>query len=99
MGLSPLSANELDGVMPTIPDWRLEDGALVRRLRFDSHPAAIAFIVKVSSIAEEMEHHPEILNVWASVTLTLRTHDAGDRVTSLDVMLAREIDALMSSEL
>lgn len=94
MSLSPLTRLELEAVLPTIPGWRVEGDALVRELRFASHPEAIAFIVKLSVVAEELAHHPEILNVWATVTLTLRTHDAGDKITSLDVMLAREVDEL-----
>ena len=94
MHVSPLSRIELEGALPTIPNWRFEDDALVRELRFSSHPEAIAFIVELSAVAEEMSHHPEILNIWASVTLTLRTHDAGDKVTSLDIMLARAVDDL-----
>lgn len=92
MALSPLSAYELDQIMPTIPEWTLEGDSLVRKWTFASHPEAIAFIVEVSRIAEDHEHHPEILNVWAHVTLTLRTHDAGNKVTSFDVQLARDID-------
>ena len=39
-------------------------------------------------------HHPEIFNVYGKVEITLRTHDAGNRVTALDLSLARAIEAL-----
>lgn len=94
MALSPLTPYELDPILPTIPRWRSVNDSLVRDYEFASHPEAIAFIVRVSEVAEEHEHHPEILNVWSKVTLTLRTHDAGDKVTSFDVQLARAIDDL-----
>jgi 4a-hydroxytetrahydrobiopterin dehydratase len=41
--------------------------------------------------AEELAHHPELLQVYGRVELRLRTHDAGNRVTALDVALATAI--------
>ena len=40
-------------------------------------------------------HHPEIHNVYKTVVLALTTHDAGNKVTALDVELAAAIDALV----
>lgn len=97
MSVSPLSPSELKTALPTLTDWRLEDNALVRHLRFTSHPDAIAFIVRLAFIHEKMNHHAEMLNVWANLTFTLRTHDAGDQVTALDVKLAREINELWAA--
>lgn len=94
MSVSPLSASELEATLSTLPDWRLENNALVRHLRFTSHPDAVAFMVRLAFIHEKMNHHSEMLNVWANLTFTLRTHDADDQVTSLDVKLAQEIDGL-----
>lgn len=92
MSISPLSSSEIKDALSTLPDWTLEDDALVRQLRFSSHPDAIAFMVRLAFINEELNHHPEILNVWANLTLTLRTHDADDKVTARDVELARKVD-------
>jgi 4a-hydroxytetrahydrobiopterin dehydratase len=53
----------------------------------------MSFLVRLSFEAEQRDHHPEIFNVYDRVELTLRTHDAGDRITKADVELARAIDA------
>ncbi|MBZ0119655.1 MAG: 4a-hydroxytetrahydrobiopterin dehydratase, partial [Sandaracinaceae bacterium] len=50
------------------------------------------FLVRIAFDAEQLGHHPEIHNVYSRVWLTLRTHDAGNRVTALDVKLARAIE-------
>ena len=43
--------------------------------------------------AEKMDHHPEWLNIYNRVEITLSTHDAGG-VTERDVTLARFIDSI-----
>ena len=43
--------------------------------------------------AEKLNHNPEWSNVYATVEVTLTTHDA-DGLTQLDLDLARKMDAL-----
>jgi 4a-hydroxytetrahydrobiopterin dehydratase len=40
-----------------------------------------------------MDHHPEWLNVYKTVEVTLSTHDAGG-LTDRDIALARAMDLL-----
>ena len=55
---------------------------------------AVAFLVRVAFEAEQLGHHPEVFNVYGTLRFRLTTHDAGDRVTALDLALARAIDGL-----
>ena len=75
-------------------EWR-EDGAeLVRDFEFDDLAGAMAFVNRVADVAEDANHHPDILvHGWNKVRLTLSTHSEG-RVTDADHALARRIDAL-----
>jgi 4a-hydroxytetrahydrobiopterin dehydratase len=74
--------------------WNEEGGELVRDLKFDDFAAAIAFVHRVADVAEEANHHPDILvHGWNKVRLTLSTHSEG-RITEKDHELARRIDAL-----
>jgi 4a-hydroxytetrahydrobiopterin dehydratase len=75
-------------------DWRREGAALVRDWRFADFAAAIAFVERVAELAEQSNHHPDILvHGWNRVRLTLSTHSEGG-VTAADVALAQRIDAL-----
>ena len=75
-------------------NWREEDAALVRDLRFDDFATAMAFVDRVAEAAEEANHHPDILvHGYNKVRLTLSTHSAG-RVTDADHALATRIDDL-----
>lgn len=94
MARAPLDEEALKSALATLPAWRVEDDALRRTFRFSNFREAMSFLVRISFEAEQRDHHPEIFNVYDRVELTLRTHDAGNRITKADVELARAIDAL-----
>jgi 4a-hydroxytetrahydrobiopterin dehydratase len=75
-------------------DWRREGQSLVRDLKFADFKEAIAFVGRVADVAEEANHHPDILvHGWNQVRLTLSTHSAGG-ITENDLALAARIDGL-----
>ncbi len=75
-------------------EWRQEGEALVRDLRFDDFAGAMAYVNRVADLAEEVNHHPDILiHGWNNVRLTLTTHSAGG-LTENDHEMAQKIDAL-----
>ena len=75
-------------------DWRPEGDALVRDFNFKDFAEAMAFVNRVAEIAEQRNHHPDILvHGWNNVRLTLSTHSKGG-VTDADRALAEQIDAL-----
>ena len=51
--------------------------------------------MRLSFFAEEMNHHPELENVYNTVSVALTTHDAGGAVTALDVELASKIEGFV----
>ena len=74
--------------------WRREDEALVRDYEFKDFVAAMAFVNRVADVAEEVNHHPDILvHDWNQVRLTLTTHSAG-KLTDNDHAMAQRIDGL-----
>ncbi|MDP9136362.1 MAG: 4a-hydroxytetrahydrobiopterin dehydratase [Actinomycetota bacterium] len=74
--------------------WQREGEALVRELKFDDFAAAMAYVNRVADLAEEVDHHPDILvHGWNHVRLTLTTHSAGG-LTDNDYAMARRIDEL-----
>lgn len=75
--------------------WQADKDALIRTLVFENFTKAIAFIIQLSFVAEALNHHPEIYNVYNKVTLRLSTHDAGNKVTLKDIELAKQIDNLV----
>ncbi len=74
--------------------WQHTDDALVRDFDFPDFAAALWFVNRVGELAEERNHHPDILiHGYNHVRLTLSTHSAGG-VTEADHGLADAIDGL-----
>ena len=92
--MQSLTSDEIERALGDLPGWRFEQDALRREYTFGGFKEALSFIVRIGMHAEEQGHHPEIFNVYATVRLALRTHDAGDRVTAKDVELARTIESV-----
>ena len=88
-----LSDAEISERLLEIPQWKREGKTIGRTWTFDDFPAALAFINRVGALAEAANHHPDIYNSWATVRLSLTTHDAGG-LTDRDFKLAKRIDAL-----
>jgi 4a-hydroxytetrahydrobiopterin dehydratase len=75
--------------------WIEEDNALKKNFTFPDFNTAFAFMVEVSKIANEMDHHPYWYNMYNQVGIELQTHDAGDIVTDKDRQMATAIDKLL----
>lgn len=88
----PLTDAELNDALAELDAWEFEDDKLKTTYEFTDFRAAISFIVRLSYYAEDLNHHPELENVYNTVHIALTTHDAGGKVTEKDVELARQIE-------
>jgi 4a-hydroxytetrahydrobiopterin dehydratase len=84
----------IDRDLAELDDWRRDGDAITRTVELDGFRAAIDLIVAIADEAERADHHPELTNVYATVTVRLTSHDAGG-VTGRDLALARAIDPLV----
>jgi 4a-hydroxytetrahydrobiopterin dehydratase len=75
--------------------WKEEDNKLKKSFEFSDFVEAFGFMSQVAIIAEKMNHHPFMTNVYNQVSFELSTHDAGDKVTDKDHKLADAIDKLV----
>lgn len=79
--------------LASLAGWQEVAGrdAIAKTFRFQDFNAAFAWMTRVALMAERLDHHPEWLNVYNRVEVTLSTHDAGG-LTELDLSLARFMD-------
>jgi 4a-hydroxytetrahydrobiopterin dehydratase len=88
-----MTDKEITAAIAKLPEWKVVNAKLNRAFKFDDFVHAFAFMTKVAIIAEKMDHHPEIFNVYNRVVIDLATHDVGG-IGPLDIELAKKIDAL-----
>jgi 4a-hydroxytetrahydrobiopterin dehydratase len=89
-----LSADEVSTALDALPRWSGDADGLQRTVELPGFRDAVAAIVAIADVAEEMDHHPDIDLRWRTLHLMLVTHSAGG-VTALDLELARRVDALL----
>ena len=92
--MTPLTEDEIAAALKELPQWSVADGRLTTTRKLPTFLDALDFVQKVGLLAEELNHHPDILIRWTRVTITTCTHDAHNQLTKFDTRLAERIDAL-----
>lgn len=90
----PLSNDRISKELNNLAGWSHENDKISREYKFDNFREAISFITRIAFEAEEQVHHPELFNVYNTVSISLSTHDAGGKVTEKDIKLAKSIESL-----
>jgi 4a-hydroxytetrahydrobiopterin dehydratase len=91
---APLTELQIAHALIPLAGWRYEAESLVKEFVFADFRQALAWMLRAGFEAEELDHHPEWTNVYRTVTVSLRTHDADNRVTALDVELATRLEKI-----
>jgi 4a-hydroxytetrahydrobiopterin dehydratase len=83
------------GALGKLHGWsEVEDRDAIRKsYHFSNFSEAWGFLSRVALLAEKMDHHPEIFNVYNRVELVLSTHDAGG-LSLRDIALAEAVDEI-----
>jgi len=89
-----LTESAIQDALAKLPDWAFADDTIHKTYRFASFSEAIGFIAEMAFSCEKANHHPDLSNVYSTVTIRLSTHDVGNKVTQKDVDLALEIEKL-----
>jgi 4a-hydroxytetrahydrobiopterin dehydratase len=71
------SADETRSCLDKLPNWKIEEGMLVKTFQFKDFRSALHFVNRLGELAEVAGHHPDIDIRYNRVRLSLTTHDAG----------------------
>ena len=93
MARKKLSAAEIETALIKLKGWKIEGVNLKRRFDFSNFAEALDFVNRVGAIAEELDHHPDILFGWGYAEFSITTHDTGG-LTENDFALAQKIDEI-----
>ena len=88
-----LTEDEIAGRMSGARGWERDGSSIRTTFTRSDFKDALLFTGAVAYLAEQANHHPDILIQWNKVTLTLSTHSAGG-LTAADFDLAGKVSAL-----
>ena len=88
-----LTEKQIHAALADHPHWDYRDGELTRVVQAQTFASGIDLVAQVATVADEMNHHPDIDIRWVNITFRLSTHSEGG-VTTKDVELAGRIDTI-----
>jgi 4a-hydroxytetrahydrobiopterin dehydratase len=91
--MSVLSDDEVDRRVAELDGWQRDGTALKRQFKFEDFQASVDFVNRITPVAEDMNHHPDLCISWNTVDITLSTHSEGG-ITANDFELAAQINQL-----
>lgn len=93
-GVPPLKGREITSLLTGLQGWTVLDEHHLKKLyKFADFREAQEFVSRVSNLAEEQGHHPDICFGWGKAEITIWTHKI-DGLTESDFILAAKIDQL-----
>lgn len=90
-----LTDPQIEQFLVDYPSWSLDGNTIVASFEFDGFLEAIEFVTDVAQVAEELNHHPDILIQYNTVTVSTTTHDADDCITDKDCKLVVSLEKLL----
>lgn len=73
--------------------WEKYGNCIRREFKFDDFSGAVEFVNKLTPLANELNHHPDIFLTWGQVRVSLITHSEHG-ITEKDFELAEKLDSL-----
>ena len=88
-----MTDEEVTNQLAQLGGWEREGDSLVREFEFSNFVGSVDFVNRLTPVAEEMNHHPDLAISWNKVKVSLSTHSEGG-ITENDFKLATKIDSL-----
>jgi 4a-hydroxytetrahydrobiopterin dehydratase len=88
-----LDDRQVDERLRGLPEWTREGDAIKRSFELADFVGSVDFVNRLTPVAEEMNHHPDLSISWNRVAVSLSTHSQGG-LTDSDFALAEQLDRL-----
>lgn len=78
--------------------WHISGEVLGRSFELPDYASGVRLVVAIGTLADAMNHHPDLHLQWGRVTLSVSTHDVGG-LSELDFILAAKIETELDAKL
>jgi 4a-hydroxytetrahydrobiopterin dehydratase len=75
--MSRLSVTEIQEKLSALNEWEFKDNTIRKTFTFETYMESIAFINRLAEIAEEANHHPDMVVGWCRIDVAFTSHDQG----------------------
>lgn len=94
MAATPLNDTQITEALVQLPGWERDGDKIRKTFKLDSYMAGLAFASAVGTVCEGFNHHPDLFIGWKRVEVAFSTHDAGNKISQMDIDAATKIEAL-----
>jgi 4a-hydroxytetrahydrobiopterin dehydratase len=92
--MSRLSGIEIQDALSGLDGWEFKNNAIHKIFTFESYLNSIAFINRLAEIAEENNHHPDMVVGWCKIDVAFTSHDQGG-VTTACIDMAKKAESVL----
>jgi 4a-hydroxytetrahydrobiopterin dehydratase len=95
-GTPPLTHEQIEPLARRLEGWTVEDdNKLIKAFKVSNWVEAVAFVNRITPVAEAENHHPDLYVRWGEVRVYLWTHKING-LTESDFYMAAKIDRVFS---
>lgn len=92
--MSCLSNSDIQYAISDLNGWEFKNNAIHKIFTFESYLNSIAFINRLAEIAEENNHHPDMVVGWCKIDVAFSSHDQGG-VTTACIDMAKKAESVL----
>jgi len=92
--MSCLSISDIQYAILDLNGWEFKNNAIHKIFTFESYLNSIAFINGLAEIAEENNHHPDMVVGWCKIDVAFTSHDQGG-VTTECIDMAKKAESVL----
>lgn len=91
--MGKLTDKQINEEIKKLEGWNYDGEKIRKKYNFEEYIKGIDFVNEIAKLAEEENHHPDILIGFREVEITLKSHDV-DTITDRDINLASKIEKI-----
>lgn len=95
--MEKLTEAQIEKHLQQVEGWDYYDDAIHTTFEFDNFMDCFSVMTRIAMEAEKMDHHPDWHNTYATLEITLSTHDVAG-LTEKDFILAAAIEHIVGDE-
>lgn len=91
--MGKLTEKQINEELKSLEGWSYDGEKIRKKYDFEEYMDGIDFVNEVAKLAEEENHHPDMIVGFRKVEITLKSHDV-DAITDRDTNLASDIEEI-----